>query len=547
MRLRPNAVLLLACFGLLTIAGCQPPSQPPSKPAVAPTPLHPDTRLRAHWTGKHTLGVAANAYSLMRLWELPESQQLQSCFLARLAVATFGGEPSASGTLTPNPVLMLLLDDLVDREWFLELRGSSNQPPQFVFAIRCGSSRTQLWRNNLAGAFSSASGVHPTVQADGWTLKHPRTQQRIEARQLSDWLVVGAGEDQNTLLGETMERIRRDGAPAGWQQAEAWLEVDADLAWAAGQLQVPGGGRLPAAKLALALTGDGAHAVTRATLSFANPLEIQLDPWRLPAGLVKSPVVGFTAVRGLDRVLASPSLGQALAAAGAPNQLFVWADAAAPTHLQFASPLPASLDLAPAFSNWIESGNGWLKQNGLGQLAALPDCPGLAWQGLPVFNPALGVSTVDSTRWLVGSLQSGAPAAEVPQPVYPRPSWESLAADVLSRSNLVAYSWETTGARAESLYLMSQVSRVARLHPQLPAEAPSAQWIQSARLRLGNATTWVSLTSPTQLTLERRSSVGFTAAELHLLSDWIESPDFPRGLYSTRTRRAASAAEFQAQ
>ena len=67
------------------------------------------------------------------------------------------------------------------------------------------------------------------------------------------------------------------------------------------------------------------------------------------------------------------------------------------------------------------------------------------------------------------------------------------------------------------------------------------------RLRLGNATTSLSLTASNQITLERRSTAGFTAAELHLLSDWLESPDFPRGLYSTRSRRAASAAEFQTQ
>lgn len=548
MRLRSIAFLPLACLGFLLMVGCQPSSQPPSKPAVPPTPLHPDTRLRVQWTGKHTLSVAANAYSLMRLWELPESQQLQPYFLARLAVATFGGEPAGNGQVSPNPVLALLVDDLVDREWFLELRESSNQPSQFVFALCSGSGRASVWRNNLAGAFSSATGVHPTMQPDGWTLKHPRTQQRIEARQVGDWIVMGAGPEQNSLLTETMERIRQAGAPAGWQQPEAWLEVHADLAWAAAQLQVPAGNRVPASKLALTLTGDGAHAVTRATVTFAEPLGIQLKPWQLPTDLIKAPVVGFTAMRGLDGTLATSSLWRHLQVGGAPDQFYAWADAATPTHLQFALPLPASLDLAPAFTNWIQSGNAWLQQNGLGQLAALPDRTGIAWQGLPVFSPVLGRSQMDSAPWLVGNLLAGAPpAAEAPTPVYPRPSLETLAAEVQSKSNLVAYSWETTGARAESVYLMSQVSRVARLHPQLPAEAPSAQWIQSARLRLGNATTWVTLSAPNQLAFERRSSVGFTAAELHLLSDWIESPDFPRGLYSTRTRRAASAAEFQSQ
>lgn len=548
MRIRKIVVLLLACSAILMGTGCQPASQPPVTTHVASTPLHPDTVLRAHWTGKHTLGVAASAFTLMRLWELPESRQLQSYFLARLAVATFGGEPSSSGTVSPNPFLVVLLDELVDREWFLELRQSSNQSPQFVFAIHLDSNRCSTWRANLAWAFSSATGVHPTTQAGGWTMKHPRTHQLIELRQVSDWILVGATLEPSNLLNETIERIRRDGTPAGWQRVGSWLEVDADMDWAAGQLQVPGGSRIPASKLALTLTGDGAHTVTHAILSFAAPLQPQLEAWVFPTNQITSPLVGFSAVRGISGLLTSGLLQKPLGITPAPDQFFSWASAAAPNHLQFALPLSAAPDMSPLFFKWIQGGNTWLQTNGLGHLAPLPDRPGLAWQGLPVFSPVVAVAKVDSVPWLLGSSVAAAPPdAKAPTPVYPRLSLEALVAEVQSRSNLVAYSWETTGARAESFYLMSQVSRVARLHPQLPAGAPSAQWIQSVRLRLGNATSWVSLTAPDQLTFERRSTVGFTAAELHLLSDWMESPDFPRGLYSTRTRRAASAAEFQSK
>jgi hypothetical protein len=58
------------------------------------------------------------------------------------------------------------------------------------------------------------------------------------------------------------------------------------------------------------------------------------------------------------------------------------------------------------------------------------------------------------------------------------------------------------------------------------------EWLHAAQDRLGFCATAVNLTAPNQLTFVRRSTVPFTALELHLLGDWLESPEFPRGLHS---------------
>jgi hypothetical protein len=39
-------------------------------------------------------------------------------------------------------------------------------------------------------------------------------------------------------------------------------------------------------------------------------------------------------------------------------------------------------------------------------------------------------------------------------------------------------------------------------------------------------------TGPAQLDFTRQSTVGFNALELHLLADWLESPQFPHGLHT---------------
>jgi hypothetical protein len=545
MRLQRIPFYWVAVVLAVIAVGCQRTAEPTSNPVIAPNPLAPDTVLRAHWKGKHTLSVAASAYSLMRLWDQPESKQLQAYLLSRLAVSIFGA--SGPDSAAPIPTAAMFTDDLVDREWYAELRQRTNQPPHFVFAIRLDEARAQTWLANLAWSFSSASGVHPTMQAASWTLKHPRTQQFIESHRVDGWIVVGASMGQNELVTEVRDRIRRDGLAAGWQQAEAWLELDANLDWLMTQLQSPAPVNTSAARLAVTISGDGAHVVTRAKLDFPAPLNLQLSPWEFPTNQISAPIVGFSALRGLGGFLNSTATSPAIGLTAVPDQCFVWADAATPLKMHFAAPAASGTNIRQTGPKWVERGNAWLKQNGLGQLAALPDGVGTAWQGLPVISPFVTAITTGTDSWLVAGLITDASAVTTSTPaIYSRPSLEALISDIQGRSNLVAYTWETTGARAESFYLLSQVLRVARLHPQMPAEAFSAQWIQSMRQRLGNATTTVTLTSPHQLTLERHSTVGLTAAELHLLSDWMESPDFPRGLYSTRTRRA-SAAEFQRQ
>ena len=69
---------------------------------------------------------------------------------------------------------------------------------------------------------------------------------------------------------------------------------------------------------------------------------------------------------------------------------------------------------------------------------------------------------------------------------------------------------------------------------QLPLESAAMSWLGAIKPRLGDTTTTVTLPDSHTLYFERISIVGFTAAELHLLVDWLESPTFPGGLHTTR-------------
>jgi hypothetical protein len=59
--------------------------------------------------------------------------------------------------------------------------------------------------------------------------------------------------------------------------------------------------------------------------------------------------------------------------------------------------------------------------------------------------------------------------------------------------------------------------------------------LKTLETRLGPCITTVTLTGPDQLSFFRKSTAGFAGAELQFLADWLESPQFPFGLYSLLT------------
>ena len=104
----------------------------------------------------------------------------------------------------------------------------------------------------------------------------------------------------------------------------------------------------------------------------------------------------------------------------------------------------------------------------------------------------------------------------------------------MSRTNLLYYDWEETGRQIQPRLVLGQTVREVSRRPQMPMDSAGLNFLAMLMPRLGDSTTVVSLAAPDQLTFHRRSTIGFTSVELHLLADWLESPEFPRGLHSSR-------------
>ena len=155
---------------------------------------------------------------------------------------------------------------------------------------------------------------------------------------------------------------------------------------------------------------------------------------------------------------------------------------------------------------------------------------GLAWGGIPMFTPSIEATTTMAGVFLVGCVGTSPSGAGKPAP-------PELLSQLIARTNLVYYDWEFTQAKLAHWVYLGQTARLALGLPQMVSENAGFGFLLAASPKLGNAGTEVIQNGPTSLSFIRNSHLGFTAVELHLLADWLESPAFPRGLRSVLAPR----------
>jgi len=510
---------LLAALVVASGAGCK--KSEPGAPAALPA-LSADTVARIHWLGKKRLGTDAGAYYFMRLWGLRETAQLEARTLDKLSVTL---------TNVPGALLRPLFNDMVQAETYFEIRQTTNQPLELVFAIRLDDRRASAWQTNLAAVIESLTGIRPAARQGnlrGWSLKQTQTPNVIELTRVGDWIVVGAASERSPWLGEIIARVQRETIPFSTPGTNFWLSLDLDAKRTAGALGL--GWKLSddLPRLSMAVSGDGGNVLTHGELTFAQPLPVELDAWVIPTNLVREPLTSFTAIRGFKPWLAAWKTWNDLQIGAPPSQAFFWSLDGAPMQTYWAAPVPdASNRMRTLMDVLLRNGNPWLASHSMGSFARAPDANGAVWGGLPLASPF--IKSVDTAT---GSFVFGG--------LLPNAGWETnrppssgMIQDVVRRTNLVYYDWEVSGPRIEPWLYIGQVSRLASRHGQLSMESAGIGWLRVLSARLDRSTTLINRTGTNQLSFIRKSTVGLTAPELHLLVDWLESPQFPRGLHSS--------------
>ena len=563
------------------VAGRQPIPLKPQPPA--------EIVARVHWIGMKQLAAETNAASFLRMWNLPETAKLERQTLDKLALTLVGAtvlesnyEAIASGRLastaanqvpgrtnqtafsnpqSPSSALQSaishqlstnsfrpLLDDMVNEESYLEVRQATNQPGALALAIRLDAQRAALWQTNVATALESHTGIRPAPTTNGWIAQVQSPMSNVQSQgsaasyqwsvaltRSGEWTILAvapspASNQIPTLLPQLSTDLRLDPVTRRLQMAQGspttdfWFEANADLRRVASALSL--GTSLPedVLTLALAVTGDGQNVLTSGRLNFSKPLPLELEPWNIPTNLVHDPLDSFTAIRGIRPWLSSVKAWNDLQVGTPPNQLFFWAQPATLPFMTYcAAPLPdASNRVTLVTERLLRDCNPWITNNTLGRLEWSANFNGLGWLGVPFIVPFLRSVADGGSGFAFGGLFA--------YPFTNRPPPGLLLQQVTTQTNLVYYDWEMTGQRVDEWLHIGQLLRLLLGNANLPPDSASMAWLNAAKTNLAKSMTGAAQTGPEQLAFTRISTVGLTALEMHLLADWFESPQFPRGL-----------------
>jgi hypothetical protein len=480
--------------------------------------------LDLHWVGKRKLAGDPNAAGLMKIWGLPEGQNLERQTLDKLAISFWRGkDTNNAATGAASAALRGMLEDLVQEEWRIKARVPTNGSPDLAIAIRIAPPRVKAWQANALLVAEAVTGMTPKPSKDGWMLLRP-PETTIECNLMGEWVVLGlGGADLPGLKRELQTELDRSNSEPSKEWLQAGFSMAALLRLIAGDSNDFEPQAWP--HVALAIRGDGERVISTGELKFAKALELDLDRWEVPTNRIKEPVVSFLGIRGVRKIW-QPMLTK-LNWGEAPNQAFGWSYPvdAVPYETHFAVPWPdASNRITKVVGPLAESGNIWLATNAMGSLREQPGRNLMSWVDIPFLTPELKVERIGNTDFVLGGFFPNRPA-RTPEPV-------GLLEQLFSKTNIIYYAWEITQERIGGWMDIGQLLRIALKRPQLPANSHSTAFLVAAAPSLGNCVTTASLTDSNRISFLRNSSIGLTGLELHLLADWLESPEFPRGFHT---------------
>jgi hypothetical protein len=523
MRVRILGFVLPGAFIIALAGGCGKSGGSPDANSAPPKTL---VLARVHWLGKDKLAGETNAVRFMKIWGEPESARIEAQTLDKLSLALARqgtGRGSSTNRLaglrqlpmTNNYALLVsnepsarlvrpLLDDLVDKELYLEIRQTGGRPAEMGLAIRLDDRRAALWQTNLAAlATNSASASFVWQRSNGWTFVSMALPSATNSTPVPPALFFSQPPSPGTN----------------------WIEADLDLPrltqLAAFSPLRPFG---PFHQVSFTVTGDGENVRTRGEIVTPGPLPRSLEPWHIPTNLVRDPLISFTAARGVAPLLRGLPSPFSLSPSNEPNESFLWDVDGPPFGMFFALWARNVTNLfnqvAPALMGTINPRLG----PAFGSISRETNATRLAWTGTAYFSPFLEVSTNTDSPVLFGGLGPHVMARIRPMP-------PELLEHIVQQTNLVYFDMEFTGKRIVHWRYLDDVYRImSDAHGPRLGYTASLDWIATNLDNLSYAVTEVKAADTKRLTFARKSTVGLSALELDLLANWIELPEFPDGL-----------------
>jgi hypothetical protein len=491
-----------------------------------------------YFAGAADLAGNANFTQAKEILNTPPAKHFQDFVLNRLAGVYWKAlqfDPAGD----PISLLRPLLRDLLQVESAGSFGGRDANRMDFVLAARLDAKSAAAWQKNLETALQGKGEplTEEGFSGQRWNRPGNNSFWILRAR---DWIVVGRGEDLLPIRTEYLQSIKQDNRPATVMK-DSWLSASVDwplLATWAPLAHCP----LKLARTIVDVTASNEKMRATAYVSYPEAVPWESQPWRIPKGLVGSPLSSFTAAQDLAPYLNSNETLARLSNNPLASQLFCWGLRALPLQSYAAWTVADATNVmrklgpqAPSLLNPI------LEARNHTQLSWLPKRDQLSWLHLQLGGATLEPAHDKSGDFLLASLFPM-------EPEHVPPS-DQLWSQVEGRDDLVYYDWELTGLRliqwrllSELLPVLPQPFAVDAAHrpkagqkPKPPSLSKQTQialvvteaWLASLTLPPANTVTEVTRTSPTELTVVRNSQFLFTGLEWVLLSHWLA--DAPAG------------------
>lgn len=535
VRIHPTALrvavhgFLITAVILITGCGKSPTPQPATQSAIG---NRQSAILTLHWLGKKRLSAEPNATNFVSIWNMPESRRLESQTLDKLSTAPWRlwSNPTALSN-APTALLRPLLDDLVQEETYIEVVSGTNQPTETVLAIKLPPDRAALWQTNLPVVLKSIFGEASEAKSPSGDYQLSTKSHQLTLGGTNGWTLLSISDIRLQasgfrLLPQAHARLGGTGSPFVPDTTNNWVSGRVDFSWVSRALGWQGQSDFALPKCEFSAIGDGANVRSRVGLEFDKPVPLDFNGWNIPTNIINDQLISFTAFRMPEFDVWKNFLKVDLGVCFSRKQMFVWALRSLPMATYVAVPTdPGSPCFESLGKHLYTEVNDWIATNAIGSFAPSETGNMITWQGAPFMSAYFQSLDTASGSFVIGGL--------VPTPLTNRAPNLELANRMMQRANLVYYDWEYSAPRVESWFYIGQLGRVLFGRAQMPTSSDSVTWLKAVGPKLGSAGTVATSTDPTHISVERFSTLGLTAVELHLFADWLQSTNFPADLHTT--------------
>ena len=450
-------------------------------PASVLQPPASNAALSWRFIGLDAMKTKASLVVFQEAAGLPEYEGFKSNLTARIAESLAKAAVPANGDaaelqklLTPMAADLIRFPSLFEKE-----NGASNI---CSLAVELPGERHEIWKQNWDGISKVTKIAGAKLIREGsWTLVSNGSARTILDRARSPGPEVFTFDGDANFL------------------KEIWPE-------------------LAPKRVTMRVTTQGKNLRSEGKITLEKDAGIKLEPWRIPKETIREPLIGFTAIQGVEERLSKLAIFKDYKA---PNQVFIWSADEMPWSSYVAARIEKPTDFIRSAAETI-SKMGKLT----GTLEFNTNTHQLSLRGLPIEIPFIALAPKDPGFVFAGAIP------HVNTNASPLP--KELAEQVTGRTNIVFYDWEMTGLRLRQIRPLSQTLAISRNKPLPIFSSPAHKWLLAFDLKLGNAITEVTLSGPRELSFVRRSDFGLASLELMALLNWVSGPDVePTSLLSS--------------